>query len=375
MVARIGFWPTLRVLYGAKRKRASSWAELRRLLQYRLFSQASQSKDPNPPPPALFQMATAYWVSQAIYVAAKTGIADLLAEGPQSSIALAAATRSDAPSLFRLMRALSSVGVFSQVDEDSFSLSSVGEALQSNVPGSLREMVITIGEIHYRACGDLLHSVQTGFPAFTKAFGTNLFDYLNQNAADAVAFNGGMTNLSCLLAYAVLLAYDFSRISSFVDVGGGEGELSRRILELNPQMTGIVLDSSNAAESEHCAPCDGGRCSFVRANFFHSVPEGADAYFLCGVVHDWDDEDAITILANCRKAMKNTGRILIVDMIVPETSSSSFSKLLDLNMLVMNGGRERTKAEFQVLLDAANLKISRIIPTMAPQSVIEAMPK
>jgi hypothetical protein len=351
MVARMSFWPTLRVLYGVKRKRARSWAELRGLLRYRLFSKASQSKDPNPPPPALFQMATAYWISQAIYVAAKIGIADLLAEGPRSSIALAAATRSDEPSLFRLMRALSSVGAFSQVDEDSFSLSSVGEALQSNVSGSLREMIITIGEIHYRACGDLLHSVQTGFPAFTKAFGTSLFDYLNQNADDAVAFNRGMTNLSSLLAYAVLLAYDFSRISSFVDVGGGEGELSRRILELNPQMTGIVLDSSNAVEPERCAPRDGARCSCVRANFFHSVPEGADAYLLSNVVHDWNDESAIAVLANCRRAMNKNGRVLIIDMIVPETNSPSFSKLLDLNMLVMTGGRERTKAEFQALLE------------------------
>jgi SAM-dependent methyltransferase len=375
MVARMAFRPLLRVLYGAQ-KRTRSWAELKRLLQYRLASsRISRPKDPNPPPPILFQMATAYWVSQAIYVAAKIGIADLLANGPQSSVALADATRSDAGSLFRLMRALSSVGVFSQVDTDSFDISGVGEALRSDVPGSLRQMVITIGEIHYQACGDLLHSVQTGLPAFTKAFGLNLFDYLNQNADDAVAFNRGMTNLSSLLAYAVLLAYDFSRISSFVDVGGGEGELSRRILELNPQMTGIVLDSSNAVEPERCAPRDGARCSYVTGNFLQSVPEGADAYLLSGVVHDWNDESAITVLANCRRAMNKNGRVLIIDMIVPETSSPSFSKLLDLNMLVMTGGRERTSAEFQALLDAANLKIARIVPTMAPQSVIEAIPK
>jgi SAM-dependent methyltransferase len=320
-------------------------------------------------------MATAYWVSQAIYVAAKIGIADLLADGPRSSVALAEATRSDAPSLFRLMRALSSVDVFSQVGADSFVLSGLGEALQSDVPGSLREMVITIGEIHYRACGDLLHSVQAGLPAFTKVFGTNLFDYLNKNPDDAVAFNRGMTNLSSLLAYAVLLAYDFSSISSFVDVGGGEGELSRRILELNPQMTGIVLDSSNAIELKHFAPCDRGRCSFATGNFLRSVPEGADAYFLCGVIHDWNDENAIAVLSNCRRAMKKIGKVLIVEMVVPEMNSPSFSKLLDLNMLVMTGGRERTKAEFQALLDSADLKITRIIPTMAPQSVIEATPK
>jgi SAM-dependent methyltransferase len=372
----MAFRPLLRVLYGAKRKRARSWAELKQLLRYRLaYSSISRRKDPNPPPPILFQMATAYWISQAIYVAAKIGIADLLSDGPQSSVALAAATRSDAGSLFRLMRALSSVGVFSQVDADSFDISGLGEALQSDAPGSLRQTVITIGEIHYQACGDLLHSVQTGLPAFTKVFGTNLFDYLNQNADDAFAFNRGMTNLSSLLAYAVLLAYDFSRIASFVDVGGGEGELSRRILELNPQMTGIVLDSSNAVESQHCTPCDGARCSYVTGNFLQSVPEGADAYLLSHVVHDWNDESAIAVLANCRRAMNKNGRVLIVDMIVPETNSPSFSKLLDLNMLVMNGGRERTKTEFQALLNPASLKIARIIPTLAPQSIIEAIHK
>ena len=320
-------------------------------------------------------MATAYWVSQAIYVAAKLGVADLLVDGPQSCVALAAATRSDPSSLFRLLRALSSVGVFSQQDNDCFALSRLAEPLRSNVPGSLREILITLGEIHYQACGELLHSVQTGTPAFTKAFGTKLFDYLPQNPDAAAAFNQGMTNLSSLLGHAVLLAYDFSGISSIVDVGGGEGALLRRILELNPEMTGMVLDLPNAIESYNRAPTDRSRCSYVVGNFFDSVPEGADAYLLCGVIHDWDDDHAITILSNCRKAMTRNGRVLIVDMIVPQTKSVSFSKLLDLNMMVMTGGRERTKAEFHALLNAADYRVTRIIPTMAPQSIIEAMPK
>jgi len=322
-------------------------------------------------------MATSYWVSQAIYVAAKLGVADLLVDGPQSCVALAAATRSDPSSLFRLLRALSSVGVFSQQDNDCFALSRLSEPLRSNVPGSLREILITIGEIHYQACGELLHCVHTGTPAFTKAFGTNLFDYLPHNPDAAEAFNQGMTNLSSLLAHAVLLAYDFSGISSIVDVGGGEGALLRKILELNPEMTGTVLDlpNANAVESGNRAHADRSRCSYVIGNFFDSVPEGADAYLLCGVVHDWDDDRAIRILSNCRKAMARNGRVLIVDMIVPETNSPSFSKLLDLNMMVMTGGRERTKAEFHALLNAADYRVTRIIPTMAPQSIVEAMPK
>jgi hypothetical protein len=374
MVARMAFWPLLRVLNGTRRTR--SWAELKLLLRDRLLpATATRSKDQNPPPPALFQMATSYWVSQAIYVAAKLGVADFLVDGPQSSVALAAATRSEPSSLFRLLRALSSVGVFSQQGKDCFALTRSAAALRSDVPGSLRDILITVGEIHYQACGELLHSVQTGKPAFTKVFGTNLFDYLQQNTDASEAFNRGMTNLSSLLAHAALLAYDFSGIPSIVDVGGGEGELLRKILELNPKITGVVLDLPNAVESEHRASTDGARCSHVIGNFFDSVPEGADAYLLCGVVHDWDDDHAIRILSNCRKAMTRCGRVLIVDMIVPDTNSASFSKLLDLNMMVMTGGRERTKAEFHALCSAADYRVTRIIPTMAPQSIIEAVPK
>src|SRR5258708_5826442 len=274
-------------------------------------------------------MATAYWLSQAIYVAAKLGVADLLENGPQSCAALATATGSDAPSLCRLLRALSSVGFFSQVEKNSFAISRLAEPLLSDAPGSLRAVVITIGEIHYQACGELLHSVRTGSTAFNHVFGTSLFDYLQQNADAGDAFNRGMTNLS-----------------SLVDVGGGEGMLLRRVLELNPGMTGIVFDLPKTIEAANRELSDNERCSYIAGNFFESVPQGADAYLLCGVLHDWDDDRAITVLRNCRRAaMKKNGRVLIVDMIVPDTNSASFSKLLDLNMMVMTGRRARTKAE------------------------------
>ena len=373
MVARMAFGPLLRVLHAAWRTR--SWAELKLLLKHRLFPRTTIQKDQNPAPPFLFQMATAYWLSQAIYVAAKLGIADLLKDSPRSSAALAAATGSDASSLFRVLRALSSVGVFSQLDKDCFALSRLGDVLRSDVPGSLRAIVITIGEIHYQACGELLHSVRTGSPAFDHVFGTSLFDYLQENARAADVFNRGMTNLSSLLAHAILLAYDFSGVTSMVDVGGGEGELLIRILELYPEMTGVVFDVANSLGTPRRTMGSAERCSCITGNFFDSVPEGAEVYVLCGVVHDWSDDLAVTILSNCRKAMANNGRALIVEMIVPKTNSASFSKLLDLNMMVMTAGRERTKPEFHALLNAADLRVTRIIPTMAPQSVIEAVPK
>ena len=349
------------------------------LLRDRLFhASVAVSEDGNPSPPVLFQMATGYWVSQAIYVAAKLGIADLLKDGPQSCVSLAMATGSDAPSLFRLMRALASVGVFSQVGGDRFALSRLAKSLQTDVHGSLRAMVITIGEIHYQAYGNLLHSVQTGSPAFDNVFRASLFDYLQQNVDAADAFNQGMTNVSSMLAYAVLMAYDFAGISSIVDIGGGQGKLLGRILQFNPEIRGTVFDTPSTierAKQQLGNHAWSRRCSYVTGDFFTSVPQGADAYLLSSVIHDWEDDRAITILRNCGSAMTKNSRVLLVDMIVPDAASASFSKLLDLNMLVMNGGRERTKAEFCALLEAADYRITRIVPTMAPQSVIEAVPK
>jgi hypothetical protein len=378
MVARrLSPWRLRRFLRPVSR--TGVWKEIKQLLNNRFFPTGiARRKEENPSPPALLEMATAYWLSQAIYVAAKLGIADLLKAGPQSCVALATSTGSDAPSLFRLMRALSSVGIFSQLGRDRFALSRLAESLQTEVHGSLRAMVITIGEIHYQACGNLLHSVQTGSPVFSNVFGASLFDYLRQNVDAADAFNQGMANVSSMLAYAVLMAYDFAGISSIVDIGGGQGKLLEKILQFNPDLRGTVFDTASTIERATQQLGDNAwrrRCSYVAGDFFTSVPEGAHAYLLCGVIHDWDDSRAITILRNCRRAMAEKGRVLLVDMVVPDTDAMSFSKLLDLNMLAMNGGRERTKAEFCALLDAADYELTRIIPTMAPQSVIEAMPK
>jgi hypothetical protein len=373
MVARIAFRPLLRVLRHARRNH--KLGQLRILFKDRLFLKLMAAKDQDPLPPVLFQMATGYWVSQAIYIAAKLGIVDLLANGPQSFTKLAAAARCDPPSLFRVLRALSSVRIVSQVGSDIFTLAPLGSALRSNVPGSLRRIVITLGEIHYQACGDLLYTVKTGFPAFTQRFKASLFDYLQQNAEAGAAFNEGMSDLARLLASAVLLAYDFSAITSIVDIGGGEGELLRSILEVYPVMLGTVFDLANELCSPRCSENAVERLSYKSGNFFESVPENAEAYLLCGVVHDWNNELAVVILRNCRKAMTKTGRLLLIETIVPEANSKSFSKLLDINMMVMTSGHERTKSEFNALLDAADLKLTRIVATMAPQSIIEARPK
>jgi SAM-dependent methyltransferase len=376
VASRLGLGRLLRVLHRARQ--LDLWSEVKPLLRDRLLPARIEPAQGKNPPPLLFQMATGYWISQAIYVAAKLGIADLLTSGPQSCVALATSTGSDASSLFRLMRALTSVGIFVRVGRDGFALSRLAESLQTEAPGSLRAMVITIGEIHYQACGNLLHSVQTGSPAFNDVFGTSLFDHLRQNVDAADAFNQGMANVSSMLAYAVLMAYDFAEITSIVDIGGGQGNFLEKILQFNPDIKGTVFDTDSTierAEQQFGNDPWARRCSYVTGDFFDSVPPGSDAYLLCGVIHDWDDARAVRILRNCRWAMAEQGRVIIVDMVVPDTDAPSFSKLLDLNMLVMNGGRERTQAEFCALLDAAGCKLTRVVPTMAPQSIIEAIPK
>jgi len=318
-------------------------------------------------------MASAYWISQAIYVAAKLGIADLLNDGRRSCSEIAALVGADARSLFRLMRALSSLGIFARTKDECFALLPLGENLRAGIPGSLKAIIITLGEIHYQACGALLHGVQTGSPGFDKVFGAGLFEHLNQNTDVANSFNEGMASLAGMLAYAVVLAYDFGWVSSIVDVGGGNGRFLEKILEIYPEIQGTVFDCAPTIDRNREQKSS--RCSYVGGDFFASVPQGRDLYFLCGVVHDWDDDRAGTILRNCHQAMPATGRLLVLETVVPEDDSMHFGKILDLNMLAMSSGRERTRAEFCTLLTAAGFKVARIVATMAPQSLIEAVPQ
>jgi hypothetical protein len=372
MPTRIHLKRLFRVL--SRTGKTHSWSELALLLRTRFFpARARRTGTEGQFPPLLFQMASAYWISQAIYVAAKLGIADLLNDGRRSCSEIAALLGADARSLFRLMRALSSLGIFAQTKNEHFALLPLGENLRADIPGSLKAIIITLGEIHYQACGALCNAVQTGSPGFDKVFGAGLFDHLDQNIDVADSFNEGMASVAGMLAYAVVLAYDFGRVSSIVDVGGGNGRFLEKILEIYPEAQGTVFDC--ATTIDRAREEKSRRCSFVAGDFFASVPQGGDLYFLCGVVHDWDDDHAVTILRNCRHAMRATGRLLLLETVIPENDSMHFGKLLDLNMLAMSSGRERTQAEFCKLLTAAGFKLCRIVATMAPQSLIEAVPQ
>jgi hypothetical protein len=331
--------------------------------------------DEVPPPLALLRLAMGYWISQAIYVAAKLGIADLMKEGPRNCDDLARATGTDRGSLERLLRALTSLGVFAQEKDHRFGLTPIAQCLQSKAAGSMRAMVLTLGEEHYQAWAHLLHSVRTGEPAFDHVFRMGLFQYLAQKPASGLVFDEAMADLTALVSFALVAAYDFSGTSTVVDVGGGHGALIETILMVNRNLKAILFDSPLAIkEAKRRMHGDGlaERCEFIAGDFFQSAPVGGDAYVLKNILHDWDDERCITILKNCHSAMAANGKVLLLET-VKTGDDEPFDRLLDLNMLVISRGRERSEIEYQALLDAAGLKLTKLVPTMSPLSVIEAV--
>lgn len=327
-----------------------------------------------PPPLAMLQLISGFWISRGIYIVAKLGLADLLREGPQTADELAAATGTHAPSLYRVLRALSSVGLFTE-DEQGFALTPVSATLRTDVPGSLRAFAMTeLGEEHYPAWGELLHSVQTGGIAFDHVFGMPCWEFFAKNPDNARIFNDAMTGMTLAVNEAVLSGYDFSGIRKIVDVGGGHGSLISAILKANPQLTGVLFDAPPVIEGARVqieAAGVASRCETVAGDFFEAVPEGADAYLMKWIIHDWDEERAARILRNCHRAMAEGGRLLLVEAVVPQGTEPHFSKFIDLNMMVMTGGRERTEEEYRRLFETSGFRLTRCVPTDSPMSVIE----
>ena len=336
-----------------------------------------QANQAMPPQLAVLQMATGYWVSRSIYVAAKLGIADLLKDSPKSCDELATATGTNAPSLYRVLRALASLGVFAETQPNHFTLTPLAACLQSDVPNSFRAFVIMLGEEQYRAWGELMHSVQTGGSSFEHIYGMNLYEYLAQNPESAKIFDEAMTNLSVTEIATIAASYDFSSIQTLVDVAGGEGLLIASILKSNPTLKGVLFDQPHVIErAKPFLEAEGllERCQLAAGNFFESVPEGGDAYILKYIIHDWDDERAIAILKQCHKVMPANGKILVAEQVIPPGNQPFRGKLLDLQMLAMNsGGRERTEAEYRALFEKAGFKLTRIVPTQDEMSIIEGI--
>src|SRR5262245_35561838 len=336
----------------------------------------------NPPPfVTLFQMVTGYYISRALYVAAKLGIADLLQHGARPYDELARQTGTHAPSLYRLLRLLASAGVFAEQEKGHFALTPIGVYLQTEVPGSLHAIALQFaGPWHQQGWSDLLHRVQTGGIAFDHLFGMGLFPYLAHHPDEAAIFDAAMTAFSTQTASAVVAAYDFSPFRTIVDVGGGHGTLLTAILQATPAARGILFDLPHVVEGAKEQIEAAGlaeRCAVVGGDFFAAVPSGGDAYILSVVIHDWDDERSLTILKNCHRAMNKNGRLLLAELVLPaRIDQSPTSQIIvgsDVNMLVLAGGRERTEAEFRVLFEAGGFQLTKIIPTQGLASVVEGI--
>jgi hypothetical protein len=330
-----------------------------------------------PPQAILMQMLFGYAPARAISIVAELRIADLLADGSKTAEELALTTKSHSRSLYRLLRACASVGIFSEGSDKRFSLTPMAEFLRSDNPESLRAFaeMLAHGE-QFQTWSELDFSIQTGTPAFDKVHGMPIFEYYPTHPKSGQIFNDAMTSMSLGSSRAVMQAYDFSGITKLVDIGGGHGFLLASVLEKYPTMKGVLYDTATIVEEAKGLLEKQGvtnRCETVGGNFFESAPPGGDAYMMKHIIHDWNDEGCIAILKNCRKGITEGGKLLVIEMVVPPGNEPSLSKLLDLQMLAVLPGCERTEEEYSALFGAAGFKLTRIVPTMSPYSVIEGV--
>jgi SAM-dependent methyltransferase len=318
-------------------------------------------------------MISGYWISQAVYVAAKLELADRLQGGALTAEELAALTHTNADALYRLLRALASVGVFREVAERRFELTPAADLLRRDTPGSQWAMAVMMGEEHYLAWGDLLHSIRTGEGAFRKQFGQPVFEYLSHHPEQAKLFDAAMTSIHGRETGPMLDAYDFGQFATIVDVGGGNGSLLAPLLERFPMVRGTIFDLPHVVERAQArlaaAPVRD-RLSFQAGDFFAAVAPAANAYLLRHIIHDWNDEQSATILRNCGKALLPGGMVLVIESVLPPGNEWHFGKWLDLTMLVIPEGRERTAEEYDRLFAAAGLKLVEIVPTAGDVSII-----
>jgi hypothetical protein len=331
--------------------------------------------EPLPPPAQLMQLITGKFVTQLITVFAELGVADHLSP-PRTAAEIAPSIGADAGALYRAMRALTVVGVVVEQDGGRFSLTPAGELLRSDHPGSLRGMAIFMGRSwHSSAWSELLHSVKTGESAFPKAHGAPIWQWAEKNRAAAEIFNDAMTSFSKSAAPPIVAAYDFSGFQQLADIGGGHGFLLAQVLRQNPSVKGVLFDLPQVVAGAK-KTFDGldGRIEIVAGDFFQSVPRGLDGYMMKHILHDWSDEACIKLLAHCAAGLTNGGRVLVVEQLVSPPNAPGFAKLLDIEMLVMtSGGRERTEQEFGELFARAGLRLNRVVPTVTPVSVLEAV--
>jgi hypothetical protein len=330
---------------------------------------------------ALISMIAGIWGTQLIYVVAKLGIPDLItAHGPLGAERLAELTGAHARSLYRVLRAATTLGILEENERRDFRLTPLGTLLRSDVEGSVRQLAVMFGEPwHWQSWGNLLHSVRTGEPAFEHTWGMGTYQYVTEHPEVAEVYDQAMTAITLQAAPGVAQRYDFAEVATLMDVGGGHGTLLSVILQTHPHLKGMLFDLPHVVAGAHAPLAAAGlteRCAVVSGDVFAGVPKGADAVMAKSFIHSFDDETSVKLLRNFREALPDGGgRVLIVEMVLPDDNTPFFGKLFDVEMLTQSDdGRDRTASEFAALFERAGLRLTRVVDTGTPVSVIEGVP-
>ena len=328
------------------------------------------------PSEQMVQMISSYWLSQSLGAVARLGIPDWIAAQPRTSEEIAKAVGIDPDAAHRVMRALASIGVFRQLEDARFALTPLGETLRSNVAGSVRDFAVMLTDTpHWQPWGRLLEALKSGRPVLKAVLGMELWEWYRRHPADADAFSLAMGNLARMSAAELIRVVDFSQVQTVADVGGAHGVLLTAILQRHAHTRGILFDMPHVIEAAKPVIEAQGlsdRCKLSAGDFFKEIPSGADVHVLKQILHDWDDQRATLILENCHRALRPSGRVLLVEMVLPTDGAPSLAHFIDLNMLVMLGGRERSASEFAVLFEKSGFKPPRFIENRSPFVVIEA---
>lgn len=331
-----------------------------------------------PPPVQVMNIVSGAFLAQAAYVAAKIGVADLLADGPRTAEYIAVATQTNEDAIYRVLRALSASGVFTETAPRTFANTPASDTLRTDHPESTRYMTIWMGEPeHWKVYGGMIESVKTGQPAWDSVHGEPVFKTLfetDQPLGDI--FNKAMTSFSNVTIPAIIEAYDFSTAGTVADIAGGYGHLLGAVLKANPGVKGVLFELPHVLEGapemmESYGVAD--RVEYVAGSFTESIPVAADIYFMKHIIHDWYDDKNEVILRNIRENMSDDAKLLILDAILPAGNGPHFGKVLDLEMLVSPGGKERTADEFEKLLERSGFRLTKIIETKSPVGIVEAV--
>ncbi|QRN96637.1 methyltransferase [Archangium violaceum] len=331
------------------------------------------------PQGAMLQMITAFWLPQAIHTAAKWRVPDFLKDGPKTAAELARDTQTHEDALRRLLRTLSSVGVFAETEDGRFELTPLSQTLRSDVPDSLRGYLMLVdSEWFWRGWAQLPHAVKTGQPGFEQAHGQPFFEYLSRHAEHGAVFNTAMTSFSAMSGTEVVPErYDFSKVKTVVDVAGGQGSFLVHVLNAHPHLRGVLFELPPVIEEARATLEKSGvadRCTWLGGSFFESVPTGHDLYMMKMIIHDWADDQAVRILKSCRQAMRDDSKLLLIEQLLPERRLSGLQMFIDLTMMTMFGSKERTAKEFQALFAQAGLELTRTIELVNGFAIIEARP-